>query len=125
MPKKDEKLENATNPDVANTENATNAPETKEEEREPLLEHHSPAAEIAYKNGEKTMRISIRERRDGDNYRKICVGNNPPAILPTETEVEVVPDEYYAIKNSMEQRKKNKEIKKKLRNDYKERSKYL
>ncbi len=119
MPKKNEDLLNQNDSDMGDE------PENKTPERAPLLEHHSPAAKLAYENGEKTMRILIRERRDGDSYRKICVGNNPPATLPTEVEVEVVPDEYYALKNSMEQRKKNKEIKKMLQRDFKERSKYL
>lgn len=108
-----------------NKEPENKEPENKVPEREPLLEFHSPAASLAYAEGKPTMKITIRERRDGDNYRKICVGNNPPAVLPTEVEVEVVPDEYYALKNSMAQRKKNKEIKKKLQRDFKERSKYL
>lgn len=128
MSKKNEELENMGTAPEANEGTAPDSPQTEEaakQDREPLLEHHSPAAAIAYADGKPTKRILIRERRDGDSYRKICVGNNPPAILPTEVEVEVVPDEYYALKNSMEQRRKNKEIKKKLRNDYTERSKYL
>ncbi len=109
------------------TEN-TKAPETENTaaaEREPLLENHSPAAALAYAEGKETKRILIRERHEKDAFRHICVGNNPPAILPTEVEVEVVPEEYYALQNSMKQRQANKKEKQRLQREYNARKKYL
>ena len=117
-----------TNPETEN--NANTAAETESNngavtEREPLLENHSPAAALASAQGKETKRILIRERHEKDAFRHICVGNNPPAILPTEVEVEVVPEEYYALQNSMKQRQANKKEKQTLQREYMARKKYL
>lgn len=122
--------ENTTSPENKASETAKESDtaretETTAAEREPLAEFHSPAAKLAHAAGEKTMRITIRERHDKDEFRHICVGNNPPAKLPTEVEVEVVPEEYYALKNSMDQRQENKKEKKRLQREFEARSKYL
>lgn len=90
-----------------------------------LLKYHSPAAEIAARNGEETKVIVITARYPKDRVRSICVNNNPACTLPTEEEVEVSVDEYNELRRSMLIRKANKKESDKLEREYRDRKKYL
>ena len=97
----------------------------KTEKKRELLEYHSPAAKLAAAKGEETKVIVIAKRYPKDNYRNICINDNPACVLPTDTEVEVALDEYYEIKNSMTLRRANERESARLEAEYRARGKYL
>lgn len=96
----------------------------KTEKRE-LLKYHSPAAKLAAEKGEETKKITITKRYPKDNYRFICVNNNPACTLPTNEEVEVSVDEYHELTNAMDLNKANEKESARLAAEYRKISRYL
>lgn len=60
----------------------------------------TPAAILARERGEKTYVVNIAKRYDEDRERFLQIDDNPPATVPTEEDVEVAENEYYALKAS-------------------------
>ena len=90
-----------------------------------LLEFHSPAAMLAASRGEETRIIVIPKRYPKENYRFLCVNNNPACNLPTGEEVEVALDEYYEIKNSIDITRANEKESAKLEAEFRKKSRYF
>ena len=60
----------------------------------------TPAAMLAREKGEKTYVVNIAKRYDEDRERFLQIDDNPPATVPTEEDVEVAENEYFALKAS-------------------------
>ncbi len=60
----------------------------------------TPAAMLARERGEKTYVVNIAKRYEEDRERFLQIDDNPPATVPTEEDVEVAENEYFALKAS-------------------------
>ena len=60
----------------------------------------TPAAMLTRDRGEKTYVVNIAKRYEEDRERFLQIDDNPPATVPTEEDVEVAENEYFALKAS-------------------------
>ena len=60
----------------------------------------TPAAMLARERGEKTYVVNIAKRYEEDRERFLQIDDNPPATVPTEEDVKVTENEYFALKAS-------------------------
>lgn len=60
----------------------------------------TPAAMLAREKGGTNYVVNIAKRYDEDRERFLQIDDNPPATVPTEEDVEVAENEYFALKAS-------------------------
>lgn len=77
----------------------------KKEKIESNVAYRSPAAILASERGEDTYIINIAKRYEQDSERHVQVDDNQKAVIPTDEDVEVAENEYFALKASAELRK--------------------
>lgn len=82
--------------------------------------YRTPAAILAAKEGKPTYIVNIAPFHNADDIRVLEIDDNPRAHIPTDEDVEVAENEYVALLQSAEGRKRVIRLLKTLEQHYNE-----